>query len=675
MVTLKARFWNLILSRHRLIFVISIIALCLAQVYFILVLNDSQTSRLSRGLKMNESDVLEIFRNRKKIKNSIDIVFTYVNGSDPGLIDEMKKYKFYISNQNRFQDNNGLKYSLRSIEKFAPWCRYIFIVTNGQKPAWLNQTHPKIRLIFHDQIFLNKSHLPTFNSVAIESHLHLIPGLSQRFLYFNDDIVLGQDTWPSDFYTHSRGYRFRMTWSVPTCSVNCPKSWLGDGQCDKECNLPSCYHDDGDCDENKSTLKRFIHSIRSFMSGSNKHLHKKVNSTSKFVRPIKPYQHAHTLYINLYENYLSYFKWLAKRGNITESDINGKLKLLYEKIKEKVSSKRAYELIDYLNVDEYNEENTQLLFELLFEDNPDMFFSKLDRKVLIAEYLKDELLKVNYRNFLSQTPDESIFWQFKKRKLLDAFSDSLIHVDRLFNTVYGYNTIRKVPSHVPHLINVDIMSSLQTKFKDEFEETSSNRFRDASDMQYAFSYYYYVMNELDVFDEQRLFDHVDLNENDRLDEIEVTVVLFKMISVDRGNSFSQKIKAAKAFTSLLDECQKSYADNSSSTKPTTLKRTEFIKCKRLMLFLRNNLWFDEEGKRFKYNYELVNNGDSIFVMVSGQPAMIKGRLEYLVQKPRKFMCLNDNINYHQENRAIELQNIINEFYEALFPEKSKFELK
>jgi UDP-N-acetylglucosamine-lysosomal-enzyme len=94
-----------------------------------------------------------------------------------------------------------------------------------------------------------------------------------------------------------------------------------------------------------------------------------------------------------------------------------------------------------------------------------------------------------------------------------------------------------------------------------------------------------------------------------------------------------------------------------------------------MLFLRNNLWFDEEGKRFKYNYELVNNGDSIFVMVSGQPAMIKGRLEYLVQKPRKFMCLNDNINYHQENRAIELQNIINEFYEALFPEKSKFELK
>jgi UDP-N-acetylglucosamine-lysosomal-enzyme len=669
----KGRILAIFISRYRLIFGLSIIALCVAQVYFILLLSESQSLRLFGYLKKNDSDVMDIFRKRKKIKNAIDIVFTYVNGSDPLLINQMHKYKLFISNKNRFQDNNGLKYSLRSIEKYAPWCRFIFIVTNGQKPVWLNASHPKIRLVFHDQIFPNRSHLPTFNSLAIESHLHLIPGLSERFLYFNDDIILGMDIWPSDFYTHSSGYRFRMAWSVPTCSVNCPRSWLGDGHCDKECNLPNCNYDEDDCDENKaSALKQLMRSIRSYFSGQDNHIHKKLNITKKVAQPLKTYQYAHTLYMNLYENYLGYFKWLARRGNLTERAINNKLTMLYDKIIEKMSSKRSYELNEYLNTPEYNEDNTQWLFEFLFEDNPELFFSKVDRRVLILDYLKDEFLKINYRNFLSQRTEESIFWQFKKRKLLNVFSDSLVNVDRLFNSVYGYNKIRKVPSHVPHLISIDIMNSLQEKFKDEFEKTSSNRFRDGSDMQYAFSYYYYIMNELDVFDEQRMFDQIDMDSNGYVDDIEVTIALFKLVSIERGNSFSQKIKASKAFTSLLDECRNNNTHNTTLTK---LNRHGFLKCKRLVNFLRKNFWFDYEGKRFKYNYELVSSDDSIFIMVSGIPAMIKGRLEYLAQKPRKFMCLNDNINYNQESRAYELQSVINGFYEALFPDKSKFELR
>ena len=57
------------------------------------------------------------------------------------------------------------------------------------------------------EIFPNKSHLPSFSSPAIESHLHRIPGLSKKFIYLNDDTMFGKEVWPDDFYTHARGQK------------------------------------------------------------------------------------------------------------------------------------------------------------------------------------------------------------------------------------------------------------------------------------------------------------------------------------------------------------------------------------------------------------------------------------------------------------------------------------
>ena len=127
---------------------------------------------------------------------------------------------------------NQMLYSLRSIEMYAPWIRKIFIVTNGQKPNWLNLNKSRqdwwyskkmqgfsciytfkspylerIELVLHTQIFQNHSHLPTFNSAAIETHLHRIPGLSRRFIYFNDDFSLQSPVSLTDFWTEENGYK------------------------------------------------------------------------------------------------------------------------------------------------------------------------------------------------------------------------------------------------------------------------------------------------------------------------------------------------------------------------------------------------------------------------------------------------------------------------------------
>ena len=90
------------------------------------------------------------------------------------------------TSDNRYRDSDELKYSLRSLQKYAPWVRHIYIITDNQIPAWLNMKAPGLTVVPHSRIFPNKSHLPVFSSPAIETHLHRIPGLSQQFAYFND---------------------------------------------------------------------------------------------------------------------------------------------------------------------------------------------------------------------------------------------------------------------------------------------------------------------------------------------------------------------------------------------------------------------------------------------------------------------------------------------------------
>jgi len=132
----------------------------------------------------------------------IDVVYTWVNGSDPIWYKAMSEYKrkellrrkydtlslssflSFIATENahcasllharygenweqvqeaiapeetgvnartgsanRYRDNNELKYSLRSLVKYAPWVRRIFIVTANQVPSWLNLADDRVRII------------------------------------------------------------------------------------------------------------------------------------------------------------------------------------------------------------------------------------------------------------------------------------------------------------------------------------------------------------------------------------------------------------------------------------------------------------------------------------------------------------------------------------------------
>ena len=102
----------------------------------------------------------------------------------------------------RDRDSGELRYSLRSLDKFAPWFRGDIIIVQGddRPPSWLNLSHPRVRIVKHGSFFKDPSHLPTFNSDAIQVNLHRMAELGERFIYMNDDFFLGAPVKPTDWF-------------------------------------------------------------------------------------------------------------------------------------------------------------------------------------------------------------------------------------------------------------------------------------------------------------------------------------------------------------------------------------------------------------------------------------------------------------------------------------------
>lgn len=140
------------------------------------------------------------------ISFDIDLVFSWVDGSSPEYIAARRaQQKDAVlgegdDHEARFRQIDELKYALRSIYMFAPWIRRIFIATDSPAPKWLAE-HPTVTIVRSEEFFADPSVLPTHNSQAVECQLHNIDGLSEHFLYSNDDMFFGRAVSPDMFFT------------------------------------------------------------------------------------------------------------------------------------------------------------------------------------------------------------------------------------------------------------------------------------------------------------------------------------------------------------------------------------------------------------------------------------------------------------------------------------------
>ena len=121
------------------------------------------------------------------------------------------------TDERRFSDNDEIRFCLRSIRNHAPWVRTIWLVTDDRVPAAIDRRRAEqhnIRIVDHREIFRgNEQLLPTFNSLAIETMLWRIEGLADRFLYFNDDMMLVGPVEPTDFFSNDGKVNLRGRWN------------------------------------------------------------------------------------------------------------------------------------------------------------------------------------------------------------------------------------------------------------------------------------------------------------------------------------------------------------------------------------------------------------------------------------------------------------------------------
>lgn len=138
------------------------------------------------------------------MKKEIDFVITWVDENDPKW---RREFDYYSAKENRYintdacryRDWDTLRYWFRGVEKFAPWVNKVFFVTYGHLPEWLDLSNPKLVIVSHED-FIPTEYLPTFSSDSIEFFFHKIKGLSEQFVYFNDDMFLLNAVSPERFF-------------------------------------------------------------------------------------------------------------------------------------------------------------------------------------------------------------------------------------------------------------------------------------------------------------------------------------------------------------------------------------------------------------------------------------------------------------------------------------------
>ncbi len=136
----------------------------------------------------------------------MDFVITWVDGNDAVWQESKQKAAMRAgelsmadAGNERYRSWDNLQYWFRGVEKYAPWVDRIHLITCGHLPEWLNTAHPKLNIVKHSD-YMPQDYLPCFNSDAIELNMHRISGLSEQFVYFNDDMFVINRLEERDFF-------------------------------------------------------------------------------------------------------------------------------------------------------------------------------------------------------------------------------------------------------------------------------------------------------------------------------------------------------------------------------------------------------------------------------------------------------------------------------------------
>lgn len=165
----------------------------------------SEIASLDEGIATQNADLqlASSLQSLYEVNHKIDAVYLWVDGSDPKWLAKKSSFEGNVpldhgTAPSRFVSRNELYFSLRSLLQHAAWVNKVWVVTDGQTPD-LGELADRVTIIDHKD-FIPAEYLPTFNSHTITANLHRIPGLTEHFLYLNDDIFFGRNLHPGIWF-------------------------------------------------------------------------------------------------------------------------------------------------------------------------------------------------------------------------------------------------------------------------------------------------------------------------------------------------------------------------------------------------------------------------------------------------------------------------------------------
>lgn len=278
-----------------------------------------------------------------------------------------------------------------------------------------------------------------------------------------------------------------------------------------------------------------------------------------------------------------------------------------------------------------------------------------------------------------------------RRKLLDAYGDSLRFVNKLYNLKFQ-RMQRKVPAHMPHYLDKAILNAMQATWPDQWNATSSHRFRSSEDMQYAFSYFYYLIHQPRPFDvDEEFAENVDVDGDGTLNRNEVrvfAVMLYgKTARISDGDvseleeylknctlvDIQQRVDDGVTVTShesvLLEDAATAQDEEELHAALADVPIT--VRSIKACPDVYNKMESLVHAQK-RYKHEVVPLNEVEFYMVQDNYTIVKERLDGIRAKMPKFICLNDDIKTPDPDPK--LFETLREFFESYYPVPSPFEL-
>ena len=144
------------------------------------------------------------------MERGIDLVIPMVFPGDPvWRQDYAACFSSDPSQHVRYRSWDTEELLVRCCLRFLPWLRriHILLARESQLQPWMTDlmdsrssaAGPRLEVHFHRD-FIPEEHLPCFASPCIEMFLDRIPGLSEQFIYANDDMFPLSPLIPEDFF-------------------------------------------------------------------------------------------------------------------------------------------------------------------------------------------------------------------------------------------------------------------------------------------------------------------------------------------------------------------------------------------------------------------------------------------------------------------------------------------